>query len=262
MSATTTATTPARLGDPAAAPSLLRLIRVEFRKSYDTRAGFWLLLVVGLVSLAVVTLQMLFAEEPDKTYEAFFSTTQVPVNLLLPVVGILLVTSEWSQRTAMTTFTLVPRRSPVLVAKVIVGVILGVLGVAATAVAAALGALLTPLLTTDGTEWGISASQVGQVVLAQVVTIVIGVAFGMLLLNSPLAIVLYFLLPTVVTILSNTVGALTWMRDWLDLSSTLVPAFEGTLDGQGWAQLATSVALWGLAPLVVGWIRILRSEIG
>ncbi len=29
-----------------------RLVRVELRKSYDTRAGFWLLAVIGLVVLA------------------------------------------------------------------------------------------------------------------------------------------------------------------------------------------------------------------
>lgn len=259
---TTAATTSSRLGETASAPSLLRLTRVELRKAYDTRAGFWLLLVVALASLAVVALQLFFAEEPDKTFAAYFSTSQLPVNLLLPVVGILLVTSEWSQRTAMTTFALVPARSRVLTAKVLAATGLGVLGVAATAVAAALGSLLTPVLTGDSTDWGLGADVVGQVLLAQVVTVLIGVAFGMLLLNSPLAIVLYFVLPTVVTIVSNTVGALTWMRDWLDLTTTLSPMFDGSLDGQGWAQMATAVAAWGLVPMVVGWIRIQRSEIG
>ncbi len=260
--ATIDPTTGARPGGAAGAPTMLRLTRVELRKTYDTRAGFWLLLVVALASLAVVTLQMFFAEEPDKTFAAYFASTQFPVNLLLPVVGILLVTSEWSQRTAMTTFALVPARSRVLTAKVIVGVVLGLLGVAAAALASVLGALLTPILTSDSTDWSVSGGQVGQVVLLQVITILIGVAFGMLLLNSPLAIVLYFVLPTVVTIVSNTVGALTWMRDWLDLSTTMAPMFEGTLEGQGWAQLATSVAVWGVVPLVAGWIRIVRSEIG
>ena len=260
--ATIDPTTPPRAGKPAAAPSLARLTRVELRKTYDTRAGFWLLLVVALAALAVVTLQMFFAEEPDKTFEAYFASTQFPVNILLPVVGILLVTSEWSQRTAMTTFSLVPARSRVLTAKVIAGVILGLLGVAATAVVSALAALLTPVLTSDSSAWSVSGAQVAQVLLLQVLTILIGVAFGMLLLNSPLAIVLYFVLPTVLTIVSNTVSGLTWMRDWLDLSTTMAPMFEGALDGQGWAQVATSVALWGLAPMVAGWIRIARSEIG
>lgn len=260
--ATTDPATDFRPAEHAPAPSLVRLTRVELRKTYDTRAGFWLLLVVALASLAVVTLQMFFAEEPDKTFAMFFATTQLPVGLLLPVVGILLVTSEWSQRTAMTTFSLVPARSRVLTAKVLAGALLGVLGVAAAAVASALGALLTPVLTEDTSAWGISGAQVGQVLLVQVLTILIGIAFGMLLLSSPLAIVLYFVLPTVVTIVSNTVGALTWMRDWLDLTTTTGPMYDGSLDGQGWAQVATSVALWGLAPMVAGWIRITRSEIG
>lgn len=262
MSTATIDPTTARGTGEAAAPSMLRLTRVELRKAYDTRAGFWLLLVVALASLAVVTLQMFFAEEPDKTFDMFFATTQLPVAVLLPVVGILLVTSEWSQRTAMTTFALVPNRSRVLTAKVLVGVILGVLGVAAAAVASTVGTLLTPLLTDDSSAWGVSGAQVGQVVLAQVITILVGIAFGMLLLSSPLAIVLYFVLPTVVTILATTVGALDWMAEWLDLNTTTAPMFDGSLEGEGWARVAASVAVWGLLPMVAGWLRIVRSEIG
>ena len=73
-------TTP-RMGEPAAAPSLLRLTRVELRKTYDTRAGFWLLLVVALASLAVVTLQLFFAEEPDKTFDMFFAVSYTHLTL-------------------------------------------------------------------------------------------------------------------------------------------------------------------------------------
>ena len=42
------------------------------------------------------------------------------MGILLPVLGILLVTSEWSQRTAMVTFTLEPSRSRVIAAKFVV----------------------------------------------------------------------------------------------------------------------------------------------
>jgi hypothetical protein len=38
--------------------------------------------------------------------------------------------------------------------------------------------------------------------------------------------------------------------------------YDGSLDGQGWLQVATSVALWGVVPMVAGWLRIQRSEIG
>jgi ABC-type transport system involved in multi-copper enzyme maturation permease subunit len=252
-------TAPSRI--PAIAPpSLPQLVRVELRKSYDTRAGRWLLLAIGLAALGVVAIS-LFVEDAPKTFADLFSFTQLPVGILLPVLGILLVTSEWSQRTAMTTFTLVPRRSRVLTAKVLAASVLAVLGVVAAAVASGLGTVLTPLVTDQGADWSVTGAQLGQVLLVQVVFVLSGVAFGMLLLSSPLAIVTYFVLPTVFTIVVNLVSALDWVRDWLDLGTTTTPMFDGTLDGQGWLQLATSAAVWIAAPMVVGWLRISRAEI-
>jgi ABC-2 type transport system permease protein len=243
------------------APALLQLVRVELRKSADTRAGRWLLAAIAAAALLVAGLQLLFDDGVDGSFGYFFTASQFPVGLLLPVLGILLVTSEWSQRTAMTTFALVPDRSRVLAAKVLAAAVLAVLGVVATVVVSAVATALTPAFTDLGSSWELSGAQLGQVLLVQVISVLVGVAFGMLLLNSPLAIVLYFLLPTVVTILVNTVGGLDWVRNWLDLSTTTVPMYEGLLEGQGWAQVGTSVALWLLLPLVLGWLRIERSEI-
>ena len=104
------------------------------------------------------------------------------------------------------------------------------------------------------------ADQVVQV-LVQVLNVLAGVAFGLLLLSSPLAIVLYFALPTAFTVLVSTVAALDWVRDWLDLTTTTGPMYLGELDGQGWLQVGTSTALWLVAPLVAGWVRVQRSEI-
>ena len=252
-------TAPGRV--PALArPSLPQLVRIELRKSWDTRAGRWLLIAIGLAALGVVAIS-LFVEDAPKAFADYFSFTQLPVGILLPVLGILLVTSEWSQRTAMTTFTLVPRRSRVLTAKMLAASVLGVLGAGAAAVAAGLATVLTPVVTDQGADWSLPGAQVGQVLLLQVLFVLSGVAFGMLLLSSPLAIVTYFVLPTVFTILVNLVGALDWVRDWLDLGTTTTPMFHGDLDGPGWLQLATSAALWILLPVVVGWLRIRRAEI-
>lgn len=41
------------------------------------------------------------------------------MGIFLPVIGIIAVTGEWSQRTALTTFTLVPRRWRIVVAKIV-----------------------------------------------------------------------------------------------------------------------------------------------
>ena len=48
-------------------------------------------------------------------------------SFLLPILAIMLVTSEWSQRTALVTFTLEPRRSRVVLAKLVVAQLFTVL---------------------------------------------------------------------------------------------------------------------------------------
>ncbi|OMQ15937.1 hypothetical protein A7K94_0206005 [Modestobacter sp. VKM Ac-2676] len=242
------------------APSLATLVRVELRKSYDTRAGRWLLIVIGLAVVAVLALALLVPDIP-KSFADHLEFTQLPMSILLPVLGILLVTSEWSQRTAMTTFTLVPRRSRVLVAKMLAGAVLALLGVAVATLASALTTVLTPVFTDVATDWNVGGVLLGQVLVVQVVSVLAGIAFGMLLLSSPLAIVTFFVLPTVFTILVGVVPALDWVRDWLDLGTTSMRLFQEGLDAQDWAQFGTSVALWVALPMVLGWIRIQRSEI-
>jgi len=267
MSTTTTvATTPpavlstARPRGPGA-PSLARLVRVELRKSYDTRAGFWLMVTIGVTSLAAVALRMFVDAGESRTFGDFLAITQWPVGLLLPILGILLVTSEWSQRTAMTTFALVPHRSRVLTAKVAASVVLAVAGVAASVVASAAGTLMTPVLTSGGAHWDVTAAQAAQVTAVEILYVVMGIAFGMALLRSPAAIVLYFLLPSLLTFVVTVAPSLDWLREWFDLSTTTPPMYEGTLDGEGWTHLAASSAVWLVLPFVLGWLRIQRSEI-
>ncbi|HEY6891212.1 MAG TPA: hypothetical protein VI300_25630, partial [Solirubrobacter sp.] len=87
--------------------SFPRLTLVELRKMVDTRAGFWLQLLTGGVTLAVVALFCIFGETKDLVFRDMFALAITPASILLPIVGILLVSSEWSQRTALITFTLV-----------------------------------------------------------------------------------------------------------------------------------------------------------
>ncbi|WP_369134889.1 hypothetical protein [Modestobacter sp. I12A-02662] len=256
----TTEQRPPTVAEPAA-PGLATLVRVELRKSWDTRAGRWLLVTIGLVLLAVVALLLVAGDEGDRRFAVYLAATQLPIGVLLPVLGVLLVTSEWSQRTALTTFALVPRRSRVLMAKLLASTVLAVLGMIAAAAVSAIGTALTPALGDAAADWSLTAAQVGQVLLVEVVFLLGGVAFGMLFLSSPLAIVLYLALPTAFNLLVSTVGALHWVRDWLDLSTTTMPMFFGELDGRGWLQLATSTALWVVLPIVIGWLRIERAEI-
>ncbi len=126
--------------------SFPKLTLVELRKMVDTRAGFWLQLIVAILTLAIVILVCIFGETSDFVFRDMFALAILPASILLPVIGILLVSSEWSQRTALITFTLVPKRLRVMSAKVAAGIVLGVavlvisLAVATVAVLAVGGA--------------------------------------------------------------------------------------------------------------------------
>ena len=65
---------------------------------------------IAIVSLLTTGAVILFADHEDLTYRTFTSAISVPMALILPIIAILSVTAEWSQRSGLTTFTLVPHR--------------------------------------------------------------------------------------------------------------------------------------------------------
>ena len=236
-------------------PSLPRLSAVELRKMVDTRAGFWLLLVLGLLAAVIVTVTAIWGSAEDQNLAEMFRGAIWVISLILPVLGILAVTSEWSQRTALTTFSLVPSRGRVIGAKIVAGTVLTLAGVAVCLVTAAIGNLFV------GGSWSLELSQIGNGALFEVLGILGGIAFGLAFLSSPLAIVLYFVLPIAWAILGESIHALEGPAKWLDTSRTMEPLVENTMAGGDWARLATSVALWVGVPLVIGLLRLRRTEL-
>jgi hypothetical protein len=257
MSTAIATTAPAGLRGAGSKPSIGRLTAGELRKMTDTRAGFWLMLSVLALSVATVAILGFAADTEDHVLRVMLSVAITPPSILLPIVGILLVTSEWSQRTAMVTFALVPQRSRVLAAKLLAGVALALVAFAVSLAIALIGAAVFPQPPVGG--WELSAGLLGQMALILVISMLGGLAFGAVLLSSAPAIVLYFVLPTAWAAL----GSISWLEGsarWLDQTRTMGPMSEELLSATQWARVGTSLALWLLLPLLVGWWRILRSE--
>ncbi|MEU5907782.1 ABC transporter permease [Micromonospora sp. NPDC047527] len=262
---TTTTAPPARAVAPShhapvRRPSLLRLTTVELRKLADTRAGRWLLITIGLVTVAIVTLLLIYGEKDEQTLVTFFVPSLLPVSALLPVLGILSITSEWSQRTALTTYALVPRRERVVAAKLIAVVLAALASVLVTLAVAAVGTLVASATGGAGT-WQIEGSLILHAAIAQVACVLMGAVFGLVLLNPPLAIVGYLLLPTLWTVLGQLVRPLRGPSEWLDTSRTMEPLFTSHVTGEQWGRFVVSLLVWLLLPLAVGLFRTLRREV-
>ena len=238
---------------------LSRLTRVELRKLADTRASRWLLIAIAAITAAIIVIFFIAADQSDRTFLNFMGATATPQGFLLPVLGILLVTSEWSQRTALVTFTLMPVRGRVLLAKVIAALIAGA---AAIVLAIAIAALATVAGGADNAWAHIGIDDFGKFGLLQVSGVLQGLAFGLLFLNSAAAIVTFFVLPTAFSIVASLWGALKDAAPWIDLGTSQQPLFSGVnLSSEEWWQLVTSTVIWVVLPFVVGLVRVLRAEV-
>jgi ABC-2 type transport system permease protein len=243
-----------------------RLAKVELRKSLDTRAGRWFTISIVALCLVVVTIYAFVAPDAEKDYVDILGIAGAVLGSFLPILIIMLVTAESSQRTGLVTFTLEPRRSRVVIAKFIAGV---ALGVAVMILAAAMAVIGTLFGTLDGSsaDWSLDANLAfNGFVLANLVGIFIGFAIGMLLMNTAAAIVAYFvyslILPTVVGILGLLSETFEKVAPWVEFNTAQVPLFTGDYQptGEQWAQIATAGTIWLVLPLTLGIMRLLRVE--
>ncbi len=243
-----------------------RLVKVELRKTYDTRAGIWLLGITAFLAAAfmvVALIVVLVQDEPIKL-DDFVGIANFTSGFLLPVLGIMLVTSEWSQRTAMVTFTLEAHRGRVVAAKLVAGLLLAlIVSLIATVSAFVVNGVYA--LANGGGDWHLGLLELLGFLLAQVIAMLTGFAFATLLLNTPAAIVVYFaysfLVPTIFAIAAEF---LDWFKDlqpWIDFTQAQTPLLDASMTGKDWAQLLVSGFIWLVIPVAFGLWRILRAEV-
>jgi ABC-2 type transport system permease protein len=265
MSAVTTvereATRGARVHDDRR-PGMARLTRVELRKMFDTRSGFWLPIGVALVAVAVALIAVFAGANSGHTFRHVFSVTLIPTAILLPLIGVLLVTGEFSQRTALTTFTLVPSRARVMLAKLTASAVCSLVALAFCLVVAAGATALHPSSVPGASVWTLHAVMIPQAIVYLATAMITGVAFGAALLVSAPAIVIYLLLPTVWSALAGSISALNGVANWLDASQSLDPMVRHSLSALEWAHAGTTLAAWMALPLAIGWWRVMRRDVG
>jgi ABC-2 type transport system permease protein len=242
-----------------------RIVGVELRKMFDTRSGFWLMASIAIAATLATGAVILFASDSSITYDSFGAAIGVPMTVLLPVVAILSVTSEWSQRSGLTTFTLVPHRGRIVTAKLAATLIVGVTSMLVALGIGAVGNVLGSTIKGVDTVWDISVNQMLSIILANVLGMLVGFMLGVLIRNSAGAVVGYFVFAFVLPTLSALLaGSQAWFRDlqpWVDFNFAQTQLYDGALTAAEWAHLGVTSAIWVLVPLLVGIRLVLRSEV-
>jgi ABC-2 type transport system permease protein len=246
---------------------LSRLTLVELRKMFDTRSGFWLMASIAIAALLATAAVILFAPDKELAYSTYATAMRLPIAVILPLIAILSVTSEWSQRTGLTTFTLVPHRRRVILAKAIAAVTVGVLSILLAFAIAALGNLLGAAITGTALVWDASLTDCLYFVLGNVLGLLVGFMLGVLIRISSAALVAYFvysgLLPSAFGLLAVSQDWFRNLQPWVDLqkAQSVLFSFEGSLTGEQWANIGVTGAIWLVIPLMIGLRFVTRSEV-
>lgn len=246
---------------------LTRITAVELRKMFDTRSGFWLIASIAITSLLAAGGVILWAPDDGLTYSTFATAIRFPVVIVLPLIAILAVTSEWSQRTGLTTFTLVPHRSRIIAAKAISSVAIAVAAMVLAFAVGALGNLAAAAIRGSALVWDVTLTQCLYYVLGMVLSLLTGFMLGVLIRSSTGAIVVYFVLTFLVpTIFGLLADSQQWFHDlqpWVDIQFAQAGlfVFSQSLTGLEWAHIAVTGVTWLLIPLVVGLGFVTRAEV-
>jgi hypothetical protein len=263
-----------------------RLVTTEWRKMLDTRAGFWLLTITGLMlvlAFAITLLVIALVEDASVTAAGFAEIMVIPVSLLVPIFAVLITTSEWGQRTHLVTFAGEPNRLRVIGAKLVTVALLALATIAVAVVLGAVGNVLAAALGGYDATWNFPASIFGWYVAVQVLYFLMGFGLGMLILNTPGAVSVFYLFGLLVPfmIYQPLMFVFEWARDvlpWIDLNLAFMPFITDiaslspeeaemlnvSLSGVGgvdYAQAVVATLLWVALPLILGIRRILRSEV-
>lgn len=232
------------------------LTAIEMRKMTDTRSGRWLLATI----LALATLGLAWKVAHFDNAVWFDNYSKAPVTIiafLAPILGLLAMTSEWTQRTALTTFTLAPRRLPVIAAKFVSSVLLS-LGLLAVGLVMTFAAMTIGGAVHGNLSWSDLPSGLSGAAITVVLQVIMGAAFGALAGQTVVAAIVYFVAPIAWSAVSQELFGN--VAPWVDVFSAY-GRLSSTDPTQHLARTATAITIWVVLPMTIGVIRSLRREI-
>ncbi|MEP7035721.1 MAG: ABC transporter permease [Actinomycetota bacterium] len=242
-----------------------RIVTTELRKMFDTRSGFWLMASIAILALLATVAVILFAPDNQMSYKSFVSAIGIPMTLVLPMIAILSVTGEWSQRSGLTTFTLVPHRARVIAAKAISCVGVAVVSMPLVFGIGALGNVVGTAVAGVDPLWDLTVTNLLTIVLANVLSLLVGFMLGVVIRSSAGALVAYslyqFVFPSLALILAASQGWFRTLQPWVDFDNAQSALFQGALSAEQWTHLGVTGVIWLLIPLTVGLGFVTRAEV-
>lgn len=236
---------------------LRTLTAVEIRKMVDTRSGLAVLGTALAIAVLALGWKLLHVNDSQPSWDDY-SGFLPAVGMAVAMIGLLGMTAEWTQRTALTTFTLSPRRGRVLAAKFAASIVLALAAIVVVFLLI-LGAIaLGGTISGQATDYSGLGRGVSGYLVISVLEVTMAAGFGALAAQTAVAVGAYFVAPTIwAAVAPSLLGD---NSPWFDVFSAF-DRLSSDHPGTHLAQSLTAVALWIVLPTTVGVIRSLRREV-
>jgi hypothetical protein len=236
----------------------VRLVAFEIRKLVDTRSSLAIFAVLAVIAVALVAglAVVSSAQGTPVTFASLSGSIGLFTALAMPLIGILGMTSDTAHRTTLVYYPLLRGRAGQFWAKVVAAAVLALalqlfVFLLSAVVAAALG----------GPGAGESFDGAGQALSTGLASCLLSTMFGVALAAAIRRTALAIVTVILVSLVGNGL-ILTLLPDASGYLSTItaIGALIGGPEAPTALEVASSLALWYLIPLGIGWWITQKSE--
>jgi ABC-2 type transport system permease protein len=249
---------------------VVRLIRAEFLKLRTTQVWFWLLIAAVAISALVVIGPIASGDVNNGDDVAGMFTGAGLGYIVIFVLGVLGVTTEFRYQTITPTVLATPSRWAIITAKMITYALVGVLYAAVCLIIQL--AIALPWLSANGTKYSLGSDHIPRALLSVFIVLalfgVIGLGVGALLKNQIVAVsvgvVFLLVLQNIVVAIPGVKHAFPYLPGGAVAAITAITHSDRSANGVQLLSVGGGVVvllLWAIIPAVIGASFTLNRDI-
>jgi len=233
------------------------ICKTEARKSADTQTARTIILTTIILTIAMFAVSI-FKYEDGSAWTKGVSSISSPATTILGIIFIILVCEEWTRGTALITYTFVPQRTKVIMAKLVVLLMSFLICGVAIYLLSAVAAVISSGINSYTIDWSVSIFSALSLLGPLLINLLFGFAMAIATQETTIALGLYFILPPVTVVAASLPGIGEYMK-WISLehSSSMFIAGATTVTIP---QYICSLIVWILLPGIYGVIRNMRRD--
>lgn len=237
---------------------LSSIIKAEARKATDTQVARTIIVTTLFLTVAMFLMTIFRYKEAGSWIRPFVAISN-PVTTLLAIIFIMLVCEEWTRGTALITYSFVPRRNRVILAKFIVLIIFYIGITVVLFILSALASIISSSMYSYSIIWSQSFASVVLLILPLLINLLFGFSIALVVQETTVALGLYFVIPPI-TVIASQLPTIGLYCKWFSLehSSSLFIAGSSEVSA---LQYMSSIVIWVIIPCILGSIRNMKRDL-